>query len=562
MWLAGAITLLTSFFPRLGAAVEGPTGPNPLWQAAPEARIWLDRGSDPVVMPGDRVRIYYRSNVDAYVAILQIDADGTVRLLYPRSPTENYYARAERDYRLLFPRSAYWNVDDRPGIGYFFVVTSPKPFDLSDFRYSHNDGGWDLSLVGSTVYTDPYVAIDEYVARLIPDWEYADYGLDFASYQVGEAHDYPRFLCYQCHGFRPYVAWNPYRYTCTDFRVVVYDDPYFYPSRRYRGRRVVYAVPRSPRPRFAFKERAPGEPGTVIVTPVSGDRRPSGTSTRNLPPSSSSARVRPPRTRDADIEARRVESRVRVAPPVRAPEKSMPTLRRRPSTPGRKPPSEGGGGRQVELAWARSRGPADHAPSPSRSPHDASSASTSSRDAAVRLRPRFSDPSGRSAALRGACGILPGPPVRLSAGAPKHSGATPTRRGREKASWFEFIPSSQTPTSSPTQTPSRWEQPLRRLLWAFPPDYLESPDRRTTLDRKSLPPWISATSAISASSLTSTTVSRRWPIDCWRQRTRSISETCETRFSTPTSWSVSAGLRSSSTRFECNMRRRTEASTS
>ena len=341
MWLAGAIMLLASFFPRFGAAEGGPTGPNPLWQAAPEARIWLDRGSDPVVMPGDRVRIYYRSNVDAYVAILQIDADGTVRLLYPRSPTENHYARAERDYRLLFPRSAYWNVDDRPGIGYFFVVTSTTPFDLSDFRYSHNDGGWDLSPVGSTVYTDPYVAIDEYVARLIPDWEYADHGLDFASYQVGEAHDYPRFLCYQCHGFRPYVAWNPYRYTCTDFRVVVYDDPYFYPSRRYRGRRVVQAAPPSPRPRFAFKERAPGEPGTVIVTPVSADRRPSGTSPRDLPPSSSGARVRPPRTREADIEARNVESRARVAPPVLAPEASKPTLRRRPSAPRREPQAEG-----------------------------------------------------------------------------------------------------------------------------------------------------------------------------------------------------------------------------
>ena len=266
MGLVGAITLVTLFSSRLGAAEGGPPGPNPLWQEAPEApeaRIWLDRGSDPIVMPGDRVRVYYRSNIDAYVAILQIDADGTVRLLYPASPTENHYARSERDYRLLFPRSAYWNVNDRPGVGYFFVVTSPTPFDFSDFKYSRNGGGWDLSVVGSTVNTDPYVAIDAYVARLIPDWEYADYGLDFVSYQVGGAHDYPRFLCYQCHGFRPYGTWNPYRYTCTDFRVVVYDDPFFYPSRRYRGRRVVYTIPPSPRPRFSFKERAPEERARV-----------------------------------------------------------------------------------------------------------------------------------------------------------------------------------------------------------------------------------------------------------------------------------------------------------
>ena len=345
MGLVGAITLVTLFSSRLGAAESGPPGPNPLWQEAseaPEAQIWLDRGSNPIVMPGDRVRVYYRSNIDAYVAILQIDADGTVRLLYPASPTENHYARSERDYRLLFPRSEYWNVDDRPGVGYFFVVTSPAPFDFSDFRYSHNGGGWDLSAVGSTVNTDPYVAIDEYVARLVPGWEYEDYGLDFVSYQVGGAHDYPRFLCYQCHGFRPYGTWNPYRYTCTDFRVVVYDDPYFYPSRRYRGRRVVYTVPPSPRPRFSFKERASGEPGTVVVTPVPANRRRSRTSTRDLPPSSSRARVRPPRASGVDVEARKGVPSARVAPPVRAPEASRPTLRRRSSAPRPEASSRGG----------------------------------------------------------------------------------------------------------------------------------------------------------------------------------------------------------------------------
>ena len=261
MWILEAVTLTAVLASGLesGAMEAGA-------QEVPGPQIWLDRGVDPVLEPGDRVRLYYRTDTDAYLAILQIDTDGTTRMLYPRSPTENHYARADRDYRLLFPRSAYWNVDDRPGVGYFFVVTSPTPFDLSDFRYSHYDGGWDLSAVGSTVYSDPYVAMDDYVARLVPDWETLDYGLDFISYRVGAAHEYPRFLCYQCHGFRPYSTWNPYRYSCVDFRVVVYDDPYFYPSRRYRADRVVIVGPRNPaRPRFGFKERARGEPGTPVV---------------------------------------------------------------------------------------------------------------------------------------------------------------------------------------------------------------------------------------------------------------------------------------------------------
>jgi len=362
MRIVGVVTLLTTLAPGLRSGTIEPTGdeagldPSVSYlhvQQVPEPRIWLDRGADPVLEAGDRVRVYYRTNADAYVAILRIDTDGTTRMLYPRSPTERHYARADRDYRLLFPRSAYWNVDDRPGVGYFFVVTSPTPFDLSDFGYSNYGGGWDLSAVGSTVYSDPFVAMDDYVARLVPDWEYLDYGLDFVSYSVGGAHEYPRFLCYQCHGFRPYSTWNPYRYTCVDFRVVVYDDPYFYPSRRYRADRVVLVRPRNPtRMRFGFKERAPGEPGNtpagttpagtplvVVRQPERGDPPPVADRPRTdqradggrvaSPPVVPSVVPTPTTTRRRDISA-----------PTAVPRR--PTLERRsvaprPAAPGRAP---------------------------------------------------------------------------------------------------------------------------------------------------------------------------------------------------------------------------------
>ena len=175
MWIVGAVTMVTVLAPGLGSGAVEPAGDargldrsasHVQAQQVQEPRIWLDRGVDPVLEAGDRVRIYYRTNADAYVAILQIDTDGTTRMLYPRSPTESHYARADRDYRLLFPRSAYWNVDDRPGMGYFFVVTSPTPFDLSDFRYSYYDGGWDLSAVGvrcTRIPTSPWTI-------MLPAW--------------------------------------------------------------------------------------------------------------------------------------------------------------------------------------------------------------------------------------------------------------------------------------------------------------------------------------------------------------------------------------------------------
>jgi len=196
---------------------------------------------------------------DAYVAIFQIDTAGIARLVFPRSSSEDHSARGGRDYRLLFPGSPYWYVQDDPGVGYFFLVASPEPFDFSAFRFSPYARGWDLSLARRRVYRDPYVATDDYVAALIPDWERAPYALDFATYNVGERYEYPRFLCYDCHGFRNDATWNPYYAACVSFRVVIFDDPYFYPVRRYRSDRVVWTQPVAwDRPRFAFREREGG----------------------------------------------------------------------------------------------------------------------------------------------------------------------------------------------------------------------------------------------------------------------------------------------------------------
>lgn len=280
-----------------------------------EARIWLDRGAEPTLHRGERVRVYYRVSADAYVAIFHIDTDGTVRLVHPRAPDEDNYVRGGRDYRLLFPRSPYWYVDEYDGKGYFFIVASSRPLDFSEFGYSYYGAGWDLTQVGRQIYRDPYVAMDDYVAALVPDWEQEGYGLDFLAYNVGQVYDYPRFMCYECHGFRTFVAWNPYRYACTNFRVVVYDDPYFYPAYRYRGDRVVFVSPLRARPHFAFKERAAGEASRPLVV-----RRPAPRTSRDVavPKEPSRATATPPAVTGTRPSGG-VRSRSSVRPPSRRP---------------------------------------------------------------------------------------------------------------------------------------------------------------------------------------------------------------------------------------------------
>lgn len=259
-----------------------------------ESRIWLDRGTSPVLRRGDLVRVFYRASRDAYVSIFHVDTNGFARLLHPGSPTDEHMALGGRDYRVLFPESRYWQVDEDEGKGYLFVVASPAPLDFSDFAYSRSEGGWNLAALTQAAYRDPFLMMDDVVTALIPEGA-SEYALDFVAYDIDRPHDYPRFLCYQCHVFRPMFDWNPYGHWCTDFRVVIHDDPYYYPLYRYSGDRVVFTRPPEPsRPMFEFKKRADGEAATPLIRTRSGEasgrgiggdvgRGPGGTPTARVP---------------------------------------------------------------------------------------------------------------------------------------------------------------------------------------------------------------------------------------------------------------------------------------
>jgi len=239
-----------------------------------EARFWLDRGDEPVLRGGDRVRVYYRTSLDAYVGILRIATDGRVELLFPLHRGADSLVRGGRDYRLLFPRSSRWEADEYPGVGYFFMVASPEPLDFSAFHYDVTYG-WDLGAVGETVYEDPYLAIDEYVARLIPDWETVPYTLDFMKYSVGETPTSPRFLRYDWPGYRPFTSWNPYGYAPTLWARAFW---------RGRSRAVrVRDVPSRGLTRFKEPDGARRSPTTVpsdLMARPTLRRRPSSTPTR------------------------------------------------------------------------------------------------------------------------------------------------------------------------------------------------------------------------------------------------------------------------------------------
>ena len=123
-------------------------------------------------------------------------------------------------------------VDDDPGMGYLFAIASADPLDFRDITRGDY---WDYRLIdGGRIQGDPYVRLTDLAARLAPA---GDYDYDIAPYYVDRHYDYPRFVCYDCHAYASYRDWDPYRSSCTRYRVVIRDDPAVLPVPLWRPQR-------------------------------------------------------------------------------------------------------------------------------------------------------------------------------------------------------------------------------------------------------------------------------------------------------------------------------------
>lgn len=232
--------------------------------AGPAARgriaVWTDR-DDPYAR-GDAARVYLGVERPSYVAVFRIDTDGRIRALLPREPWTDTYMRDARELEVTGPRDGRsFDVDDDPGMGYLFAVASSHPLD---FRSITRGEYWDYRLMdGDRIQGDPYVRLTDLAARLVPD---GDYDYDIVPYYVGQRYDYPRFVCYDCHAYTSYGEWDPYRDSCTRYRVVIRDDARYYPY-RHGGRNVVADRPAHPGPRYVFRDADPRRPAVVHTDP-------------------------------------------------------------------------------------------------------------------------------------------------------------------------------------------------------------------------------------------------------------------------------------------------------
>jgi Domain of unknown function (DUF4384) len=272
----------------------------------PRIELSTDRGDNAVYTRGERVRLYFQLDQDAYVTIFRVDTDGRVRVLFPREPWEDNFARGGRQFEVDGHElsSEAFTIDDYPGVGYLFAVASADPFRYDDIEANEH---WDYRVIADgRVRGDPYVAMTDLAQRIVPEG-YVDWDYDVVSYNVERHYDYPRFLCYDCHSYVSYSYWDPYYTSCVRFRMYVYDDPWYYPYRYYGGDRVVFVRPYRPQPRFIFKDWGSSRPNREdFVTrererPVNDNTR-RGVTGRDL---GGAGIIPPPDVRGGDNGARR-----------------------------------------------------------------------------------------------------------------------------------------------------------------------------------------------------------------------------------------------------------------
>jgi hypothetical protein len=100
--------------------------------------------------------------------------------------------------------------------------------------------------------------------RIVRDAADGAYSYDVHEYHVEQRFEYPRFLCYECHSFVRFPAWNPYLQQCTRYRIVRYDSPAYHSVSGYSPTRVVFSRPRQIEPQFIFAERASEQPFITV----------------------------------------------------------------------------------------------------------------------------------------------------------------------------------------------------------------------------------------------------------------------------------------------------------
>ena len=96
-----------------------------------EVEIWTDRGEGSRYCAGDEIEIYFRTNVDAWVAIYDIDTRGEVHRLFPSRHHRHNFVRGGEVHRVPASRGFHFEVEGPTGWETLRAVASTDRYALT-----------------------------------------------------------------------------------------------------------------------------------------------------------------------------------------------------------------------------------------------------------------------------------------------------------------------------------------------------------------------------------------------------------------------------------------------
>ncbi|MEM7583565.1 MAG: DUF4384 domain-containing protein [Acidobacteriota bacterium] len=124
------------------AASADPTNINKRIREVPnypvEVEIWTDRGHNARYCAGESIEIYFRTNVDAYVAIYDIDTTGRIHKLFPTRRAHHNFVRGGEVNRVPARYGYHFEVEGPSGWETLKAIAALDPRDLWDPRETHH----------------------------------------------------------------------------------------------------------------------------------------------------------------------------------------------------------------------------------------------------------------------------------------------------------------------------------------------------------------------------------------------------------------------------------------
>lgn len=166
--------------PKRLVPVPDPPRPGP-WRPRPEpprnlrVDVWVDGGNDATFFTGETVTLHFRTNRDAYVLLYDIDTEGNVQRLYPRSRRDEQLVEGGVIYTVPNMRAGYRLVASGPeGYEYVGAVASDRPLvGRWDRGPERSIGGTRYDRLGPTsaptwrIDSEPGPAMDRLYSRLV-----------------------------------------------------------------------------------------------------------------------------------------------------------------------------------------------------------------------------------------------------------------------------------------------------------------------------------------------------------------------------------------------------------